>query len=542
MSGGRGEARDGGGGAFGGPVAGGGAFGGHEGGGGSFGGPGWGAAPAVAPVPKAGIEVAWDPSVTGAACAQLRDAAWRVRDAVRALHAAPPLGHASAPGIRVAALRDCAAAIDDRAAAAQALVVELDRLHDDTMLAGRAYELASDAVLWLVEELAGGVAWGAGVAARGLVAGAVGSAAAWMPLLAVGAGAALAIGLVAVPLAARFAATHPQHAAALLAHAEAAGVSVEQLMAQAASFWDRSSEALLAQPGFVGALGLAMESTDEALAGFLGVPLPVAARLESAIGQDEQLALLAAGAALGLRVGGGLSPVRAGAVTPVQPPVRPVSSPGQAMAIIRDQEQQVVVHELRMPDGSRRFQVFVRGTETFGTDPATGLDGPANVENAASTPHLLVGSDAAVAEAMVAAGVGPGDPVDLFGYSQGGAAVANVAASGRFDVESALLIGAPSATAEIPPEVAVLAVAHAGDPTPAADGLADGGGPPQILGGSAGGHGTGFAARHSQDEYVETLHRAARDDVVVARWTERMRTVTEGGTPVAGYGVHVHRE
>lgn len=488
---------------------------------------------------KAGAQAAWDPSVTGAASAQLRDAAWRVRDALRALRAAPTLGQTYAPGVQIATLRDCAITIDTRTAAAQAIVVELDLLHDDAMLAARAYEWASDAVLRLVEELVGGLAYGAGVAARGLLAGALGTAALWAPL---GVSAVLTMGLVAVPLAARLSATNPQQAAALLAHAQAAGVSVERFLAQAASFWERSSEALLAQPGFVGALALAVESTDEALAGFLGVPLPVAAWFEVAIGQDEQFGLLAAGGALGTRLAAGLPPAQAGAVTPVQPPVRPVTSPGQAVVVMRDQEQQVVVHELEMPDGSRRFQVFVRGTETFLPDPATGLDGLANVENAGSDGQRLLGSDAAVIEAMLAAGIGPDDPVDLFGYSQGGAAVANVAASGRFDVESVLLVGAPSATAEIPPDVAVLAVAHEGDPTPAADGLADGSGPPQILLESDGGHGTGFAARHSQDEYVETLYRAEHDDFVVARWTERMQSVTAGGTPIAAYGVQVHRK
>jgi pimeloyl-ACP methyl ester carboxylesterase len=203
------------------------------------------------------------------------------------------------------------------------------------------------------------------------------------------------------------------------------------------------------------------------------------------------------------------------------------------MRVISEQPGQVSIHEYRMPDGTTRFQVFVDGTQEHG------LDGFANVENAASTPRALQGSDARVAEAMEAAGIGPDDPVDMFGYSQGAAAVANVAATGRFNVESALLVAGPVASAELPPEVAVLSVAHEGDLVAATDGIADGDGPTPIPIESDEGHGTGALARHSRDEYIETLDTT--DDSVVAHWREHMQSITAGASGIATHHVVLRR-
>ena len=482
---------------------------------------------------KASGAVVWDSTVTGVACARLRDAEWRVRSAVVALQSAPDLRVTPAAGVDLATLAWCATELDARTEAARLLVDDLERLHDDTMLVGRAYELASQAVLRLVEELAGGVAYAAGAGARLLVLTAFGSAAAWGPALAAGVGAALVVGLVAVPVAARLAAAHPQQAAHIAALAGRAGTAVEPFLEQAAAFWDSTAEQLLANPAFVEALALAVESSDEALAGFLGVPIGVARGIESSMGQDELLALLVGGAVLGARVGAGVQPVGVVAVKPGPPPTRPVDSPAGAMRVISEQPGQVAIHEYRMPDGTTRFQVFVDGTQE------QGLDRLANVENAASTPGALQGSDAAVAEAMEAAGIGPDDPVDMFGYSQGAAAVANVTATGRFNVESALLVAGPVAAAELPPEVAVLSVAHEGDLVAAADGIADGDGPTTILIESGGGHGSGVLARHSRDEYIANFETT--DDFVVLDWRERMGSVTAGATGVATLHVVLRR-
>lgn len=492
---------------------------GFVGGGGSFG----------------GKAMAWDPTVTGIAAAQLRDARGRATAAVHALRGAPDLrGTAAragaAPGVSAGGLRQCADWLDECEAEARALVDELDRLHDATMLAGRAYEWASDAVRDLIEQVAGGVAYTLGTALRTAAL----MAAPW----------AVAIGLVAVPLAARLLLMHPHAFFRMLGDAGHAGGQILRFLEDTSQFWERAGETLMANPLFAAGLKLAVESTDEALAGLLGVPLPVADLIESKVGDDEIfgfVALAAAGGA-GLLTGGGR--VQVGRSRPIPPPARPVDNGADAMRVIAAQEEQVTIHEHRMPDGSTRYQVFVRGTQSVLPSSETGLDMQANLENAGSLDNLpgldgLHGSDAAVAEAMRRAGIGPGDAVDLFGFSQGAAAVANVAASGEFDVETALLVGGPVGAADIPPEVAVFSVAHRGDIVPSLDGRPDEGGPHTTLVESAGGHGSGPLARHAGLEYIDTLDHL--DDFMYDDYSARISAATTGAVVVSAVSVQLRR-
>lgn len=491
---------------------------GWGGGGGSFGGP-------LGSFTVGTKRSGWDPTVTGIACARLRDAQRQAQAATRVLRSAPDLAAAASGVVHGASLRRCAAEVDARIVVAQQLVDELERLHDETQLAGRAYEWASDAVRNRIEEVAGAVAYGLGVAVRA----AIFTAAPW----------AVAIGLVAVPLAARLLLTHPDVLARVAAQARQAGIDVERFLADTSAFWERAGEVLMANPVFVSALALAVESTDEAMAGLLGVPLPIATIFETAVGDDEVfgLAALTAAGGAGLATGGGR--VHAVFSRPARPPAAPITDPAEAMRVIIEQDDQVTIHEHRMPDGSSRFQVFVRGTQTIAPDPSSGLDMRANLENAGAAGDAIHGSDAAVAEAMRAAGIDSGDAVDLFGFSQGAGAVANVAASGEFEVETALLVGGPVGAAEIPPRVAVFSVAHHGDVVPPLDGWSDDAGVRTTMVASAGGHGTGPLARHSGLEYVETLD--ALDDFVYDDYRARLAAANAGGVGVAAVSVQLRR-
>ncbi|WP_347755051.1 hypothetical protein [Agrococcus sp. ProA11] len=471
-----------------------------------------------------GKHSAWDPTVTGIACARLRDAQRRAEGAVHALRAAPDLAAVAAGIAHGASLRRCAGELDARIGAARQLVDELERLHDETQLAGRAYAWASDAVRHRIEEVAGTVAFSLGAAVRTAAL----ATAPW----------AVAIGLVAVPLAAKLLLASPSALARATALARQAGIDLDRFLQDTSAFWERAGEALMANPAFAGALALAIESTDEAMAGLLGVPLPVAAALESAIGDDEVLGVVALTAATGTGLATGGARVRAVFTRPVPPPAEPITDPVAAMRVIIEQDDQVTIHEHRMPDGSRRFQVFVRGTQTVAPDPSSGLDMRANLENTGADERLH-GSDAAVAEAMRQAGIRPGDAVDLFGFSQGASAVANVAASGEFDVETALLVGGPVAAADIPPGVTVFSVAHHGDLVPALDGWGDDPRVHTTAVASAGGHGTGPLARHSGLEYVETLERL--DDFVYDDYRARLTAANAGGVGVAAVSVRLRR-
>src|SRR5690606_731167 len=112
-------------------------------------------------------------------------------------------------------------------------------------------------------------------------------------------------------------------------------------------------------------------------------------------------------------------------------------------------------------------------------------------------------------------------------------------ASGQFSVESALLVGGPVGSAEIPPQVAVLSIAHAGDVVPALDGWADGDGVHTTVVESSGGHGTGPLARHAGEEYLDTLEGI--EDFGVDTWTARVASQTAGGEPVSAVSVHLRR-
>lgn len=465
--------------------------------------------------------VAWDPSVTGHACAQLQEARARTLDAASALAAAPDLRVVAVPGVHAADLARCGAWLDDCTAQVRALAADLELLRSLAELAGRSYEWASDAVRTVIEEVAGSVAYALGTAVRASVI----AVAPWV----------VGIALVAVPVAAKLVLTNPH----LLQRVLHTSSWVGRFLEDTSAIWARVGEALMANPAFTAALALALESSDEALAGLLGIPAPLAAAVERTVGDDEIMGLLALGGAglAGAASGGGR--VEAAFRRPIPPLDAPLADEHDAMRVILEQDEQVTIHTFRMEDGSVRHQVFVRGTQTILPSGASGLDMRANLENAGAVGADLEGSDAAVAEAMRAAGIQPGEPVDLFGFSQGAGAVANVAASGEFAVETAMLIGGPVASAEIGPEVAVLSVAHHGDIVPPLDGWGDAPSVHTTMLTSAGGQGTGPLARHAGLEYLASLERL--DDFVADAYRARLSAATAGGVGIAGTSVHLRR-
>lgn len=554
-----GGARQGGGGAFGAPT---GDFAGPAtttAGGGAF-----GAIPQAPAATKGGVRTAWDPTVTGAACARLRLAAARLDEGARALAAAPDLRVPAAAGASGPVLAACADELLAREAALRAAARRLEDIAGTTEVAGRLYETASDAVLLAVEQLAGGAAW-----ALGAALGAGSRAVAAVALV-----EATKVGLLLLPAAALLVRMRPELLGQLLAlapaGAAAAQATVDRAVALAGAAVGRLASALppgpgggaLATPEAVLAARLLVESAPALAAGLLGVPLPAVRATEQQLGEDELLALLAGGAALA-----GRGALGVGAVRPelrprstAEPP-RPVTTAGEAMAVIRAQEDQVVVHELRMPDGSRHFQVFIDGTQDFGLSPETGLDGLANVEHGAGDLAPDSGSAAAVAEALRQAGVGEGDTVDLWGYSQGGHAAAIVAASQEFDVRSVVTIGSPVDGVDVPAGVAAIAIAHEGDFVPAAQGIAD---DPSALGmlwdvahgrdpsatraietvalAPAERIGEGLWGRHDGDEYLATLPGAEERSVQLWHHHERMEARLEGAVGVATTSVRLRRD
>jgi hypothetical protein len=125
---------------------------------------------------------------------------------------------------------------------------------------------------------------------------------------------------------------------------------------------------------------------------------------------------------------------------------------------------QVVVERYSTPGEPDRFEVFVAGTVTFSpfaqTEP---WDMTSNIANAAGEGS---GSYEAVVEAMRLAGVAPDSPMQFTGYSQGGAIVGRLAASGDYNTQGVLTFGAPIGQMQLPHDIPVVLVAHTDDIVP----------------------------------------------------------------------------
>lgn len=131
----------------------------------------------------------------------------------------------------------------------------------------------------------------------------------------------------------------------------------------------------------------------------------------------------------------------------------PVAGYADGFDQIVSQADDIVINAYEMPDGSIRYQVFVQGTQNWSMgDGESAFDLQSNLENAASADQLY-GTAFGLEQAMLDAGIQPGDDVDLFGYSQGGMATTLVAANGTFNVNSLTTYGAPTGWVDTPDDL-----------------------------------------------------------------------------------------
>lgn len=181
---------------------------------------------------------------------------------------------------------------------------------------------------------------------------------------------------------------------------------------------------------------------------------------------------------------------RAGAPTATSAPVGVLDLLGRAVPFAPPTEPTASVTPSAYAPGRVRVDRLdgPRGTSWVVTIPPTqtwSVAGHRSPFDAASNVHLMAGSPAAssraTTEAMAAAGVRPGQPVMLVGYSQGGLTAVQVAADPavreRFEVTSVLTAGAPTGGFEAPDDVHVLSLEHRQDLVVAADGVDNPDGP-----------------------------------------------------------------
>jgi hypothetical protein len=221
---------------------------------------------------------------------------------------------------------------------------------------------------------------------------------------------------------------------------------------------------LLSNPATVAALRLAVSSADEAALGFGGAPALTAALLAGAgiTGVSSTAYLLSAyGSVAGLltetpvtvtRTQTSGAPVTTGFDARFSKVPLPGSTPGGA---------QIRIDTITTAAAETRFEVYVGGTVDFNPLPADdAFDLTSNVTGVAGLP---AGSVRAVQQAMADAGITASSPVTFTGYSQGGMVAAVLTASGDYNVQGVVTVGAPAGNVPLPGDIPAVIVEHVDD-------------------------------------------------------------------------------
>ena len=217
------------------------------------------------------------------------------------------------------------------------------------------------------------------------------------------------------------------------------------------------------EPVIDGLRSVAM-GADDFVAGFAGIPFPV----QTAFG-DSGLGILGLSTAAGLLRGASTTlgtpesvpSVKADRAQPIA--TAPATIAELAKRIPRTEEnggRQIVVEQYTMPDGSSRAVVLLAGTVEFtiGSDQPWDMGG-----NFSSVAGFDSSATMAIDEAMQQAGVDAATPVQLVGFSQGGAHAAALAIGGDYNVQSMVTFGAPVGQMPFPESIPVLAIRHPDD-------------------------------------------------------------------------------
>ena len=130
----------------------------------------------------------------------------------------------------------------------------------------------------------------------------------------------------------------------------------------------------------------------------------------------------------------------------------------------------ISIQRVEHADGRVSWVVYVPGTTDWTVGDGEPQDLLTNLEGVGGTPTAM---ESAVVTAMRQAGIQPGEEVALYGHSQGGITVSNIAADpaiqDRYNITTVLTAGAPTAGADIPDDVHALHVENTGDAVPGLD-------------------------------------------------------------------------
>ena len=130
----------------------------------------------------------------------------------------------------------------------------------------------------------------------------------------------------------------------------------------------------------------------------------------------------------------------------------------------------ISIQRVEHADGRVSWVVYVPGTTDWTVGDGEPQDLLTNLEGVGGTPTAM---ESGVVTAMRQAGIQPGEEIALYGHSQGGITVSNIAADpaiqDRYNITTVLTAGSPTAGADIPDDVRALHLENTGDAVPGLD-------------------------------------------------------------------------
>jgi hypothetical protein len=233
-----------------------------------------------------------------------------------------------------------------------------------------------------------------------------------------------------------------------------------------------SKASMLRDPRVVSFIRFAVSGADDAILGAVGMPFPVAARVDDrgtgAFGLRGGTAFV-----VGMgRTAGMLreSPVRVEHVSSaaVAPPAG-FSDLARRIPPSRADSPQVRIERYSGAGGEQTYVVYVGGT--VDTSPVAGREPFDITSDLVGVAQRDPASLRATEQAMRDAGIRPGDTVIPVGYSQGGIIATDIAVSGDYTTPALVTFGSPTAGIDVPSTTVDIAVEHTDDLVPALGGI-----------------------------------------------------------------------